>query len=58
MTLIDSGTFRKTDRSMVIPSLEILGTKFWGVVLNDSAINGSAYYGSYDGRKHECRRSF
>jgi capsular exopolysaccharide synthesis family protein len=37
----------KTDKSMVAPSLEILGSKLWGVVLNDSPINGSSYYGYY-----------
>lgn len=37
----------KTDKSLIAPSLEILGTKIWGVVLNDSVINGSAYYGYY-----------
>jgi Mrp family chromosome partitioning ATPase len=37
----------KTKKSLVGPSLEILGTKLWGVVLNDSLINGSAYYGYY-----------
>jgi capsular exopolysaccharide synthesis family protein len=41
----------KTDKSMVAPSLEILGSKLWGVVLNDSPINGSAYYGYYGNRK-------
>ncbi len=37
----------KTDISMIAPSLEILGTKIWGVVVNDSTISGSAYYGYY-----------
>ena len=41
----------KTDKSMVAPSLEILGSKLWGVVLNDSPINGSSYYGYYGNRK-------
>lgn len=41
----------KTDRSLLAPSLEILGTKTWGVVLNDSVISGSAYYGYYGLRK-------
>jgi Mrp family chromosome partitioning ATPase len=46
----------KTKKSLVGPSLEILGTKLWGVVLNDSLINGSAYYGYYvptGKRKHK-----
>ena len=37
----------KTKRSLIDTSLEILGTKIWGVVLNDSLINGSTYYGYY-----------
>jgi capsular exopolysaccharide synthesis family protein len=41
----------KTDKSMIAPSLEMLGAKLWGVVLNDSTINGSDYYGYYGNRK-------
>jgi capsular exopolysaccharide synthesis family protein len=41
----------KTDKSMIAPSLEILGTKIWGVVVNDSPISGSAYYGNYGNRR-------
>jgi capsular exopolysaccharide synthesis family protein len=41
----------KTDKSMVAPSLAILGSKLWGVVMNDSPINGSSYYGYYGNRK-------
>jgi capsular exopolysaccharide synthesis family protein len=41
----------KTEKSMVAPSLEILGSKVWGVVVNDSPINGSSYYGYYGNRK-------
>jgi capsular exopolysaccharide synthesis family protein len=41
----------KTDKSLIPPSLEILGAKIWGVVLNDSVISGSAYYGYYGIRK-------
>jgi capsular exopolysaccharide synthesis family protein len=37
----------KTDKSMVVPSLEMLGPKLWGVIVNDSPINGSSYYGYY-----------
>ena len=36
-----------TSRSMIAPSLDILGSTLWGVVVNDMAISGSAYYGSY-----------
>jgi capsular exopolysaccharide synthesis family protein len=41
----------KTERAMVAPSMELLGSKVWGVVLNDSPINGSSYYGYYGDRK-------
>jgi capsular exopolysaccharide synthesis family protein len=41
----------KTEKSMIAPSLEVLGAKIWGVVLNDSPIRGSAYYGSYGKRR-------
>jgi len=37
----------KTIKSLIAPTFEILGAKVWGVVLNDSLINGSAYYGYY-----------
>jgi Mrp family chromosome partitioning ATPase len=46
----------KTIKSLIEPTFEILGTKVWGVVLNDSLINGSAYYGYYgygEGRKRK-----
>jgi len=41
----------KTDVSMIASPLEILGSKLWGVVLNDSPITGSAYYTYYGDRK-------
>jgi capsular exopolysaccharide synthesis family protein len=37
----------QTSKSLVGPALDVLGAKAWGVVLNDSIINGSAYYGYY-----------
>lgn len=37
----------KTQKSFLPPLLEILGKKLWGVVLNDTPVLGSAYYGSY-----------
>ena len=43
----------KTDKSMIVPSLELLGAKLLGVILNDSTINGSAYYGYYGRRKDQ-----
>jgi capsular exopolysaccharide synthesis family protein len=41
----------KTLKSLVKSPLEILGSKLWGVVLNDSPIQGSAYYGGYGNAK-------
>jgi hypothetical protein len=37
----------KSQKSFLPPLLEILGRKLWGVVLNDTPVLGSAYYGSY-----------
>jgi capsular exopolysaccharide synthesis family protein len=41
----------KTQKAFMPPLLEILGKKLWGVVLNDTPVLGSAYYGSY-GKHH------
>lgn len=41
----------KTQKALVNGPLEILGTKLWGVVLNDAPILGSAYYGGYGSAK-------
>jgi capsular exopolysaccharide synthesis family protein len=41
----------KTKKKMIAPPCEILGAKLWGVVLNDSPIMGSAYYGGYGKRR-------
>jgi capsular exopolysaccharide synthesis family protein len=41
----------KTEKSMIAPSLETLGSKIWGVVVNETPINGSAYYGYYGNRR-------
>jgi capsular exopolysaccharide synthesis family protein len=43
----------KTEKGMVAPSLEALGSKLLGVILNDSPISGSSYYGYYG--KHRER---
>jgi capsular exopolysaccharide synthesis family protein len=40
----------KTKKKLISPPCEILGQKLWGVVLNDSPIVGSAYYGGYGKR--------
>jgi capsular exopolysaccharide synthesis family protein len=37
----------KTQRAFLAPLLEILGKKLWGMVLNDTPVLGSAYYGTY-----------
>jgi capsular exopolysaccharide synthesis family protein len=37
----------KTQKALIEPSLGILGSKAWGVVINDSPIYGSSYYGYY-----------
>jgi capsular exopolysaccharide synthesis family protein len=37
----------QTSKVMIPPSLEVLGSKLWGVVMNDAPIKGSAYYGHY-----------
>lgn len=37
----------KTEKKMIPPALEVLGSKLSGVILNDAAIQGSAYYGGY-----------
>lgn len=37
----------KTQKMFLSPVLEILGKKLWGVVLNETPVLGSAYYGSY-----------
>jgi hypothetical protein len=40
-----------SEKSMITPGVEALGSKLWGVVLNDSPISGSAYYGNYGNRR-------
>jgi len=45
----------KTVKSLIEPTIGILGTKVWGVILNDSLIEGSAYYGYY-GYNEERKR--
>ena len=41
----------KTAKKMIPPSLEALGPKLWGVVLNDSPVLGGAAYGDYGNRR-------
>jgi Mrp family chromosome partitioning ATPase len=41
----------KTEKDMVSPAIEAMGSKLWGVVANDCAISGSAYYGNYGKEK-------
>jgi Mrp family chromosome partitioning ATPase len=37
----------KTKKSLIPPTLEILGSKLWGIVLNDTVVSGGDYYGYY-----------
>ena len=37
----------ETVKSLIAPSIEILGKKLWGAVLNDCVQQGDAYYGNY-----------
>jgi capsular exopolysaccharide synthesis family protein len=37
----------KTEKDMLAPAIEAIGSKLWGVVANDCPINGSAYYPNY-----------
>ena len=37
----------KTEKNLLAPALEAIGSKLWGVVANDCPISGSAYYGYY-----------
>lgn len=41
----------KTQKALIEPSLGILGSKAWGIVVNDSPIYGSSYYGYYGMRR-------
>jgi len=41
----------KTEKDMLGPALDALGSRLWGVVANDCPINGSAYYGYYGNHK-------
>ncbi len=37
----------KTKKSLVGPTLEIVASKLWGIILNDAAVSGGEYYGDY-----------
>jgi Mrp family chromosome partitioning ATPase len=41
----------QTRKDMLNPAIEAIGSKLWGVVANDCAISGSAYYGNYGREK-------
>jgi Mrp family chromosome partitioning ATPase len=56
----------KTKKSLIGPTVEVLGDKLWGVVLNDTVVNGGNYYGHYYGggngrartkKSDECKAS-
>lgn len=36
-----------TKKAMISPACEVLGSKLWGVIYNESQIMGSRYYGNY-----------
>jgi len=37
----------KTKKSLIGPTVEVLGDKLWGVVFNDTVVSGGNYYGYY-----------
>jgi capsular exopolysaccharide synthesis family protein len=39
----------KTNKSLLQPTIDLLGTKLWGAVLNDAVISGGSYYYGYYG---------
>jgi capsular exopolysaccharide synthesis family protein len=44
----------KTSKALIAPTIELLGRSLWGVVFNDSVIEGSEYYGYYGhGDQHQ-----
>ncbi len=49
----------KTKRSLVEPTVDVLGNKLWGVILNDAEVSGGAYYGyyGYGGNREKKRTS-
>ena len=46
----------QTKKSLIPPTVEILGDRLLGVVLNDSFIDGSAYYGGYGYNAYRKRK--
>jgi len=46
----------KTKKSLVGPSLEVLASKLWGVVLNDAVVSGDSSYGYYRDKQVDDRR--
>lgn len=45
-----------TKKAMIPPACDVLGSKLWGVIYNDSPIAGSEYYGSYGSAGPRSRR--
>ena len=41
----------KTEKDLLEPAVEAIGSKLWGVVANDCSISGSAYYGNYGNQR-------
>ena len=46
----------RTPRTMIAPTLERLGSKVWGVILNDAEIQGSGYYTGYGSSESRSAR--
>jgi len=46
----------KTNKSLLQPTIDLLGSKLWGAVLNDAVINGSEYYYGYYGYGDRSKR--
>ncbi len=47
----------KTKKSLISPTVEVLGDKLWGVVFNDTVVNGGNYYGHYYGNGNARART-
>jgi capsular exopolysaccharide synthesis family protein len=47
----------KTSKSLLEPTIDILGSKLWGAVLNDAVITGSEYYYGYYGNGKRAKEN-
>jgi capsular exopolysaccharide synthesis family protein len=46
----------KTNKSLLQPTIDLLGSKLWGAVLNDAVINGGEYYYGYYGQAGRSKK--